>query len=135
MTALRHALIVVLCYGVAVLATPFLLLLSQNAISLLPGGPSSSNPDGLLNYVVMGAMITGIYAGAPFLGAIALMRWWRRRDWSTHAAFGVLVAYVAMVLFDKPFWPSTQHAALLLAGFGAGLVYWFCRRPFGWVWA
>jgi hypothetical protein len=103
MTGLRQALIVLLCYGVAVLATPFLLLLVQNVMSWFPGGPSSSNPDGLPGFVLMGIMVTGMYAAAPFLAAIGLMHWWRRRDWFTHAIFGVVVAYLAMVLFTEPF--------------------------------
>lgn len=134
MAGLRHALIVLFGYVMAVVATPFLVLLAQNVISLLPGGPSSSNPDGILGYVMTGAMVTGMYAALPFLGAIALMRCWRRRDWPTHAAFGVLVAYLAMVLFTAPFVPASQHFPFLLAGAGAGMVYWLCRRPFGWSW-
>lgn len=134
MAPLRQALIVLLGYVVAVVATPFLVLLAQNGMSLLPGGPSSSNPDGIVEYVMTGAMVTGIYAALPFLGAIALMRWWRRRDWPTHAIFGMLVAYAAMVLFTEPFIPATQHAAFLIAGAGSGIVYWLCRRPFAWSW-
>jgi hypothetical protein len=135
MAGFRHALIVLLGYAVAVVATPFLVLLAQNVISVLPGGPSASNPDGILGYVMTGAMVTGMYAALPFLGAIALMRWWRRRDWPSHAVFGVLVAYAAMALFTEPFAPASQHFPFLIAGAGAGIVYWFCRRQFGWSWA
>lgn len=131
----RHVLVVLFCYGVAVVATPFLLLLFQNVISWFPGAPSSSNPGEPLSFFMAAIMVTGMYASVPFLAAIGLMRWWRRRDGLTHATFGALVAYVAMVLFSGPFVPSTQHAPFLLAGFGAGLVYWLCRRPFGWAWA
>jgi uncharacterized BrkB/YihY/UPF0761 family membrane protein len=133
-SALRQALIVLLCYAAAVLATPFLVILCDNVISLWPNR-SSSNPDDLFEFVLVGAMITGIYAAAPFLAAIGLMRWWRRRDWLIHAIFGVVVAYLAMSIFTKPFTPDLQHAAFLSAGFGSGLVYWLCRRPFGWAWA
>lgn len=134
MSRLRHALVVLGCYAAAVLATPFLVVLCDNVISLWPGR-STSNPEDLLEFVLVGAMITGMYAAAPFLVAIGLMRWWRRRDWLTHSVFGVLVAYAAMVLFTEPFVPDLQHAAFLSAGFGSGLVYWLCRRPFGWTWA
>ena len=135
MAWLKQALIVLLGYVVAVVATPFLVLLAQNVISVLPGGPTSSNPDDILGYVMAGTMVTGMYAALPFLGAIALMRWWHRRDWPTHAIFGVLVAYAALVLFTEPFAPAAQHAAFLIAGAGSGIVYWLCRRPFGWSWA
>ena len=132
---LRLALIVLVGYLVAVVAVPFLVLSFQTAIAVGTGGPPPSDWQDLPSFVVMGIMITGMYSAVPFLAAIGLMRYLRRGDWLAHALAGMVVGYVALWLFSGNLLPpNLAQVPFLLAGFVAGLVYWFCRRPFGWSW-
>ena len=134
--ALRATLIVLLGYIAAVLATPFLVLIFQTAIAAANGGPPPSNWHDLPSFVVMGIMITGMYAAAPFLGAIGLMRYFRRPDWLTHGVAGMVVSYVALSLFSGNLMPlALGQVPFLLTGFVVGVLYWLCRRSFGWSWA
>ena len=134
--ALRATLIVLLGYVAAVLATPFLVLIFQTAIAVANGGPPPSDWQDLPSFVVMGVMITGMYAAAPFLAAIGLMRYFRRRDWPTHGVAGMVVSYIALSLFSGNLVPlALGQVPFLLTGFVVGVLYWLCRRPFGWSWA
>lgn len=134
--ALRHALIVLLGYAVAVVTAPFLVLTLQTAIAVSTGGPPPSDWQDLPSFVIMGVMITGIYSAVPFLCAIGSMRYLRRGDWLTHGIAGMATSYVALSLFTANLVPlNLAQAPFLLAGFVAGLIYWLCRRPFGWSWA
>lgn len=136
MAPLQQALIVLLGYAVAVLSAPFLVLILQTAMTTATGGPPPSDWQDLPSFVIMGVMITGMYSAAPFLCAIGLMRSLRRSDWLTHSIAGVATSYVALSLLSGNLVPlNLGQVPFLLAGFGAGLVYWLCRRPFGWRWA
>lgn len=134
--ALRLTLIVLVGYVVAVVAAPFLVLSFQTAIAVGTGGPPPSDWQDLPSFVVMGIMITGMYSAVPFLAAIGLMRYLRRSDWLTHGIAGTATSYVALALLTMNLVPlDLSQVPFLLAGFCAGVVYWFCRRPFGWSWA
>jgi hypothetical protein len=129
----RHALVVLLCYGAAVVAAPFLILILQYTGTALGIPNAGFNEIDAMTVIVWGITLTLIYATLPFLLAIGLMRLLKRSDWPTHAVLGMVVGYVSLCLVIGPFWPSKIHdAQFLLAGFGCGIVYWQCRRRFGW---
>jgi amino acid transporter len=133
--ALRLTVIVLLGYVIAVIATPFLVLSFQTVVAVANGGPPPSDWQDFPSFVVMGIMITGMYAAAPFLAAIGLMRYFRRRDWPTHGVAGVVVSYIALWLFTGNLVPlNLGQAPFLVTGFVVAVLYWLFRRPFGWSW-
>lgn len=132
MPALRLSLIVLLGYGLAVLAAPILVLLLQSVIAGFKGDPMPY--DSIPTYLLTGTMITAVYSALPFLCAIGLMHWFKRRDWLMHSIAGAMVAYAALAIFSGGLLlANVSLLPFLLAGAGAGFVYWLCRRRFGWV--
>ena len=121
MSALRLSLIVLLGYGLAVLAAPILVFLAQSVIATIVGDPPPF--EDIPTYLLMGTLITAVYSALPFLCAIALMRRFNRRDWPTHGAAGALVAYAALAIFSGSLVPAGfSLLPFLLAGAGAGIV-------------
>lgn len=132
MQALRLGLIVLLGYGLAVIVAPILVLLVQSVLAGFVGDPMPA--DSVPTFLLMGTMITAIYSAPPFLCAIGLMRWLKRRDWPSHGSAGAVVAYAALAIFSGGLVPANVSLLpFLLAGAGAGFVYWLCRRRFGWI--
>jgi len=135
MHLLRPAVTVLVCYILSVLATPPLALVAQYIASAVAGsgiGPTAGND--LFEYMWYGTILTATYATLPAFGAIAVMRLLRLRHWLVHVLGGIFACCVAL-------WAFTGSPAILgdrdvlpfvAAGAGAGLVYWLCRRAFGW---
>ena len=128
---LRHAFVVVVCYAIAVVATPFLVLLTQSVFLAARGEAVGGLFSNLPSFIVYGAVITGIYAALPFLVALSILHALKLRNWWSHALLGAPVSYTALALFIFRE-QSTDHAPYWLAGIGSGFVYWLARRGFGW---
>lgn len=131
---LRRLPIVLLGYGVAVLSAPVFALALSELTTLVTGNGESLAGPAAGTFLFIGIQLTGIYAALPFMAAVALMRLLGLRHWAIHSFSGAAVAYAALaLLLGGPPTGDELNPTFLLAGAGAGVVYWAVRRLAGWL--